>query len=201
MNNWTKITIAILVTISASFAAYYYNAESYDYPKDRAEQPIAFSHKIHAGENQMPCQYCHAYTAKAAQPGIPSVRACMGCHTFIPGEDRNYDYNGAEINFKEEITKLRGFWERGEPIPWVKFHFIPEHASFTHQPHIRAGLECAECHGQVDTVDLLVPVNKIEMGFCISCHNTKLKSEQQMIQIAEEGKELVYLKDCQICHH
>lgn len=202
----TRQLLALLVISLLGF--YIYGAQSGDdSPEYPTVQPIAFSHKIHAGENEIPCQYCHAYSSKAAHPGIPSVKSCMGCHNYVLGEDRDYDYNGVKINFKKEIEKLRGtsavegYWQRGEPIPWLKFHFVPQHARFKHKPHIRAGMECSECHGDVKEMDLVKPVHKIEMGFCISCHKVKQKSEQEMVKLAAEGKELVYLRDCNTCHY
>ncbi len=164
-------------------------------------QPIAFSHKVHAGENSIPCQYCHSYAHKAETPGIPSLRACMGCHKFIAGSDRKYDYNGTSINFKEEIKKLRGYWERKEPIPWRKYHFVPQFARFKHQPHIRAGLQCETCHGDVKTMDVVKPVHVINMGFCVSCHRQREMTQEELAAHAAQGKELTYMRDCVTCHY
>ena len=156
-------------------------------------QPIAFSHKIHSGVNNIPCTYCHSYVAKSSQPGIPSVQQCMGCHTYVNAKydsndpDRIYEYNGEQIDpnnylydgrkrivFENEIKKLTGYWDRKEPIVWVNYHYVAEHAKFPHKPHIRYGLECTTCHGNVENIDQPRPIVKMQMGWCISCHEEKL---------------------------
>jgi hypothetical protein len=201
MRKWLRILAVFLLISSVALVYFFLSGREEASGAKPVEQPVAFSHKIHAGDNQIPCQYCHAYADNAAHPGVPSLKACMGCHQYILGEDRNYDYNGKSINFKTEIQKVRDYWSRQEPIVWNRYHFVPEHAHFKHEPHIRAGLDCAQCHGQVENVDLVVPVHKIEMGWCISCHRQNQKTDAQMAELAKEGKELVYLRDCYTCHY
>ena len=169
-------------------------------------QPIAFSHKIHSGVNNIPCTYCHSYVAKSSQPGIPSVMECMGCHTYVKAEydsndpERLREYKGEVIDpnnylydnrkrivFEEEIKKLTGYWERKEPIVWVNYHYVAEHAKFPHKPHIRYGLECTTCHGNVDEVDIPKPIVKIQMGWCISCHEEKLDANFKQIEANHKG--------------
>ncbi|HSG32346.1 MAG TPA: cytochrome c3 family protein [Thermodesulfobacteriota bacterium] len=154
-------------------------------------QPIFFSHKIHAGENQIPCEYCHSYVAVSAKPGIPSVQKCMGCHTHIPGKDELYEDGPEKINFQTEINKLKDYWDKKTPIPWVKVHYVAEHARFKHKPHIKRGIECSACHGEVENMHVVKRVKKIEMGWCITCHEDNAKDE----------KELERLKDCLTCHY
>jgi len=200
MSKWKKLLFLsiTLVALGLGYVLYGNDARS---SNDGVNQPIAFSHKIHAGENQIPCQYCHYDVAKGPSPAIPSIKACMGCHNYVGGTDREYNYNGRTINFKDEIGKLKGYWAKQEPIVWNKYHFVPDFARFKHRPHIRANLECATCHGDVKNVDLVVPVHKLEMGWCMSCHREKQKSESEMEALASDGKELVYLRDCATCHY
>jgi hypothetical protein len=137
-------------------------------------QPIDFSHRIHATDNEIPCQYCHIYAARTPSAGVPSVARCMGCHTAI-----------ASVRERPEVLKLKDFWERQEPIPWIKVHDVPDFVHFTHKRHIQAGLECQECHGEVQTMDRVTRVAPMTMPWCIDCH-TALE--------VENGR------DCWTCH-
>jgi mono/diheme cytochrome c family protein len=157
-------------------------------------QPIFFSHVIHAGSFQIACQYCHAGARRASAAGLPSVERCMGCHKIV----------GAQGN--PEIDKLKGYWERKEPIPWVRVFKVPEHARFTHKPHVRAGLQCQTCHGRVEAMeqvaartgqnlvnDLLnlagAPAEppKLTMGWCVECHRLVNDRGIQAVQKAADA--------------
>jgi hypothetical protein len=125
---------------------------------DRAPvQPIAFSHKIHAGDNRIPCLFCHRYAPKSPIAGIPAVADCRACHLFIARD-------------APEIKKLMGYWENKEPIPWVRVYWVPDHVYFPHMMHIRAGLACSACHGDVAGMTRVTRSRKIEMGWCLNCH-------------------------------
>jgi hypothetical protein len=134
-------------------------------------QPIPFSHKHHAGEFQIGCQYCHSNTSESPSAGVPSVEVCMGCHAQFPP---SYDE-------MEGIRILKEHWEDQRPIEWEQVHRLPEYVQFKHNRHSQAGLECQRCHGPVEKLDKLyvvpdgfwkygVPVKKLEMGWCIDCH-------------------------------
>ncbi|MBW2383088.1 MAG: cytochrome c3 family protein [Deltaproteobacteria bacterium] len=134
-------------------------------------QPIPFSHKHHAGDFQIDCQYCHSNTSEAPAAGVPSVEVCMGCHAQFPAA---YD----EI---EGIRILKQHWEEKKPIEWEQIHRLPEYVQFKHNRHFQAGVECQSCHGPVEKLDKLhlvpdghwkygVPVKKLEMGWCVECH-------------------------------
>ena len=124
------------------------------------EQPIAFSHKLHAGEKQIPCQYCHAYARRSLVAGVPSVQACMGCHQLVAVR-------------KPEVRKLAAYWEQRQPIPWIKVHNLPDFVYFSHKRHVRAGVQCQECHGPVETMEEVRQVSSLEMGWCLSCHQQR----------------------------
>ena len=104
-------------------------------PAHAPAQPIFFNHVIHAGSFQIPCQYCHADARRGATAGLPSVQRCMGCHTIIGAQDN------------PEIRKIHDYWNRRQPIPWVRVFKVPEFTYFAHKPHVRAGVECQTCHG------------------------------------------------------
>jgi hypothetical protein len=127
-------------------------------------QPIFFRHDIHAGLYKMQCQYCHYSVEVSPEPGIPSVQTCMGCHLVIGGRDSTHQV---------EIKKLRQAWTEKKPIEWVRVHYLPRHAHFPHQRHIKAlgPNACATCHGDVQRMPQVFKVNNVDrMGFCITCH-------------------------------
>tara|TARA_B100001250_G_scaffold396247_1_gene402039 strand:+ start:4702 stop:5922 length:1221 start_codon:yes stop_codon:yes gene_type:complete len=146
------------------------------------EQPIAFSHKIHAGENGIDCNYCHHTARSSKHAGIPSVNVCMNCHTYI---------NEGAITGKEEINKIYaaiGFdpntrtyipnYEQ-KPIEWVRIHNLPDLAYFDHSQHVNvAGVECQTCHGPIEEMDEVYQYSKLTMGWCINCHReTEIDTE------------------------
>ncbi len=135
------------------------------------DQPIAFSHKIHAGDYKIPCQFCHPFAERSPVAGVPSVRVCMGCHQITAAQ-------------KPEVQNLKTYWDKDEPVPWVRVHNLPGHVRFAHQPHIRKGLTCQECHGLVETMDRLRKAAPLSMGWCVRCH---VKRDAD--------------RDCMVCHH
>ena len=135
-------------------------------------QPINFSHKVHAGDNEIPCQYCHAYAARTPSAGVPSVNKCIGCHNYVASD-------------QPEIQKVAQYWEDQEPIPWIKVYDTPDFVHFTHKRHIQAELECQECHGPVETMDVVERQSSLKMPWCVSCH-TKEETENG--------------RDCYTCH-
>ncbi len=127
---------------------------------DPSAQPIAFSHAHHVTEVGLDCQLCHAYARRGPVAGIPSVQRCVGCHQVV-------------LNERPEILKLLEYWENEEPIPWVRVHDLPDHVRFGHKPHIRAGVECTDCHGDVEEMQAAVKVESLSMGWCLSCHEER----------------------------
>lgn len=126
-------------------------------------QPIAFSHKIHAGDYKIACEYCHSYARRSSVAGVPSVQLCIGCHKITALD-------------KPEVRKLKGYWERKEPIPWTKIHDLPDFVIFTHKRHLLKGIACQTCHGPVETMDQMRQVASLEMGWCVSCHKEQRAS-------------------------
>lgn len=188
-----RITLlSVPVLTLAIFLGLYFldNAES---SNKGPVQPVRFSHKIHAGSenDQIPCQYCHSFVDVSPNPGIPSVKKCMGCHTHIAGRDVEYDFGGTTINLQQEIAKVREYWAKKEPIPWNKVNTMPNYVHFNHKRHIKRGFECAACHGDVANMDQVYQVTRLNMGFCITCHTDN----------AKDHEELAHLKDCLTCHY
>lgn len=128
-------------------------------------QPIWFSHKVHAEQNQIDCRYCHTGVDYGKQATIPNAGLCMNCHNVV---------RQGKITGTEEIAKIIKAWETGQPIEWVRVHNLPDHVYFNHAQHVNAGkLDCAECHGKVETMHEVMQVSNLSMGWCLNCHRTK----------------------------
>lgn len=122
------------------------------------EQPIAFSHKIHAGDYEIACEYCHTGVEIAKSANIPSVNICMNCHSNIKTESL-------------EIQKLYTAQETGQPIEWVRVHNLPDLAYFNHSQHVKVGqVECQTCHGNIEEMEVVKQFAPLTMGWCIDCH-------------------------------
>jgi mono/diheme cytochrome c family protein len=135
-------------------------------------QPIEFSHVVHAGSYRIDCQYCHADARRSPYAGIPSVERCMGCHKIVAAQGN------------PEIQKVQEYWNRKQPIPWVRIHKLAGFVYFPHKRHVQVGLQCQECHGPVEAMQRVAQVAPLTMGWCIACH-------------AEQRGPL----DCVTCHH
>ncbi len=149
-------------------------------------QPIYYSHKVHAGVNQISCLYCHGSAWDSKHATIPSVNICMNCHKNINTYEKGpklHDEDGNEINGTAEIQKLyaaAGFkagqdWDpsKAKPIEWVRVHNLPDHVYFNHSQHVRVGnVQCQTCHGEVTSMDVAKQYAELSMGWCINCHRT-----------------------------
>lgn len=120
-------------------------------------QPINFSHRKHAGDMQIPCQYCHVNTEQGRIATVPAMNVCMNCHKIA----------GAG---KPEVEKLKEHYAKGEEIEWVRVHDLPDFVYFTHRVHIAKGFACQQCHGPVETMDRIEQVAPLTMGWCVDCH-------------------------------
>ena len=158
------------------------------------EQPIYFSHKIHAGENKIDCQLCHSSAKYGKVSEIPSVNVCMNCHKGIAEYKGKYIEEGKDRAFyTAEIKKIyeAAGWDEGsqsytgktKPIEWVRIHNMPDFVYFNHSQHVVAGEQtimkakkvdvvCKACHGQVQEMDKVQMANNFTMGWCIECHRT-----------------------------
>lgn len=121
------------------------------------EQPIPFSHRLHAGENQIPCQYCHAGAEKGRHATVPSMNVCMNCHSVVAGDRPN-------------VQLLKKYYEEGRSFEWVRVHDLPDFVYFSHRWHVAKGVACQTCHGPVENMDRITQVRTMQMGFCVDCH-------------------------------
>ena len=166
-------------------------------------QPIHYSHRIHAGANKIECKYCHSSARVSKHSGIPSLNVCMNCHksiyqvaeeTLEEGK-REYgvDYNKeikklyAAVGWDEEDQKYTG---ESQPVEWIRIHNLPDFAYFNHsQHHIVGGIQCQECHGPVEEMEIMYQYSSLTMGWCINCHretNVKVEGNAYYEQIHEE---------------
>lgn len=123
----------------------------------RPEQPVPFSHKLHADSLQIHCQYCHSNVEKSAHSTVPPTATCMNCHVAIKTES-------------ERLQQVRDSWEKGTPIEWRRIHKLPDYVNFNHSRHIRAQIDCASCHGEVEKMGVVAQQKPLSMGWCLDCH-------------------------------
>ena len=147
------------------------------------EQPIYYSHKVHAGTNQISCLYCHGGSQDSKHANIPSVNVCMNCHMAIKEYkgDAIVKEDGKQVNGTAEIAKLYKYagWNSdtkkydkpGSPIEWVKIHNLPDHVYFNHSQHVKVGKQnCQTCHGPIQEMPEVYQYSELSMGWCINCH-------------------------------
>ncbi len=149
-------------------------------------QPIFYSHKVHAGINQINCLYCHGGAWESKQASIPSVNVCMNCHKSINTYEKGpelFDADGKKVDGTAEIQKLYSYagfdpnnassWDpsKAKPIEWTKIHNLPDHVFFSHEQHVRVGnVQCQTCHGEITSMNEVKQFAELSMGWCINCH-------------------------------
>ncbi len=164
-------------------------------------QPIAFSHKIHAGQYEIDCNYCHTGVRNSKSANIPSANICMNCHSSIKTDS-------------EEIKKIKAAVDNNTPIEWVRIHNLPDLAYFNHSQHVAVGeIECQTCHGPIEEMDVVYQYSPLTMGWCINCHretdvNTKGNEYyDKLVKLhSETSKEPMKVEDiggleCSKCHY
>lgn len=176
------------------------------------EQPVPFSHALHAGQLGMDCRYCHSTVEKAAFAAIPPTATCMNCHTTIHATS-------------PRLAPVRESYNTGKPVDWVKIHDIPDFATFNHSIHVNKGIGCVTCHGRIDKMEVVKQVNSLSMSWCLDCHRAPEKNLRPRDQVTnmtwdpvkdagktqlELGLELkqeykirniAYMTSCSTCHH
>jgi hypothetical protein len=168
-------------------------------------QPLAYSHALHAGTLGMDCRYCHNTVEDAAHAAVPPTKTCMGCHTGIRAAS-------------DKLRLVRDTYARGESIPWVRVHDLPDYAYFDHSAHVRRGVGCATCHGRVDQMEVVYQVQPLSMQWCLECHRNPERYLRPLDQITnmswslpeaeqlELGRQLRQQydinpsQDCSTCH-
>jgi hypothetical protein len=176
-------------------------------------QPIAYSHRLHAGELRIACQYCHTNAERSRYAGIPASAICMNCHSTVTataGAVRAEDEAAIKEGRKPrrlvspELAKLYaaiGLGPDGKPDPasrpapvaWTRIHNLPDFVYFDHRAHVTSGVACQTCHGPVETMERVRQAADLSMGWCVNCHRDANKS-------GIDGKRVNASLDCATCH-
>ncbi len=154
------------------------------------EQPIPFSHQLHAGKMQTDCRYCHIEVERSRHATIPAAEICMNCHR-IARTDR------------PAIKLLTDYFNRGESIPWKRLHRLPDFVYFSHGAHVNNGIDCSRCHGPVFEMERLERQAPLTMGWCLDCHRQGVEAINHPAAaeatVGEDGK-IYGPESCGACH-
>jgi len=134
----------------------------------RPEQPVPFSHALHAGDLKMDCRYCHNTVEVTAHAAIPPVATCLNCH-----HGKDADGQSTKLGIHTESAKLAPIREAAaldQPVLWRRVHDLPDYAYFNHSAHVSRGVSCVSCHGRIDHMDVVEQKATLSMGFCLTCH-------------------------------
>lgn len=155
------------------------------------EQPIPFSHKIHAGDNKIDCKYCHVGAEKTRHATVPSVNVCMNCHIAVKTES-------------PWIQKISQAYKAGKPIEWVRVHELPDYVYFPHHRHVAKGVSCQTCHGPVETMDRVTQQGALTMGWCMDCHRGVTTPKNVLAKVypgIKNPQGVVAPVQCNTCHN
>jgi len=159
------------------------------------EQPIQFPHNLHVGLG-VQCLYCHPGALRGSSPGLPTQNKCWGCHQQI-----------AKTNTSPKLAVLVDYVQNNKPIQWVPVAQVPDFVHFNHRPHIAAGVNCEDCHGDMSKVEIAENPQVMNMGWCLNCHKSRTEDNiQNNPQKLSEVSALLYekrtkLTDCGTCHY
>lgn len=207
---WTNQlpTIAAVVTVillvGGTGLVWYYGSPKYTDVGFRPEQPVPYSHKLHADDLGIDCRYCHSNIEKSPHANVPSTQTCMNCHKLI-------------LPDSEKLLPVRESYKIGIPIEWVRVHMLPDYAYFDHSAHLRAGVGCVSCHGRIDQMEKVTQAKPLSMSWCLDCHRDPAPNlrppeevtnmrwtppEDQLERAAQQIKELEIDPpvDCSGCH-
>lgn len=182
------VALCVAVAVLGGVAMVFPTASNQGYAP---EQPIPFSHKIHAGDNKIACQYCHSAPEKSRHSTVPSMNVCMNCHTVVKTKS-------------PYIQKVKQAFSEGRAIEWVRVHELPDHVYFPHRMHVTKGIACETCHGDVKTMDRVEQKSPLTMGWCLECHRG-VTTPKHILEAAYPGvsnpKGHVATTNCSACHH
>jgi hypothetical protein len=185
-----KVYIALAVLVVFLIGGYYLSEGAIGLGRQQGYQPVQpifYSHRVHAGINQISCLYCHSNALVSKHATVPPLNVCMNCHAAINEYSKGpklYREDGSEVDGTAEIQKLYSYvgydantsayhTEGAKPVEWVKIHNLPDHVFFSHSQHTAAGkVQCQTCHGPIQTMDEVHQFAPLSMGWCINCHRT-----------------------------
>jgi hypothetical protein len=189
---------------------YYYALPSYTRVGFTPDQPVPFSHELHAGNLGLDCRYCHQSVFDSTAATVPTSQTCMNCH------------NPQKANVKgtsPALAPVRASFLTGQPVQWKRVHKLPEFAYFNHAAHVNKGVSCVECHGKVNEMKVIRHEQPLSMGWCLKCHDDPAKSLRPLSEVTnmnwtppegrskeEIGREIMERlqvkapSNCQSCH-
>lgn len=200
-----KLLAAKLLLVGiVALGVWYYFSPRFIEVGYRPKQPVAYSHKLHAGDLGIDCRYCHNNVEKSAHAGVPPTQTCMNCHKMIATQS-------------SKLAAIRASWSEDKPMKWAKVHDLPDFVYFPHNAHVSAGVGCQSCHGDVASMEVVTKSEPLSMRWCLDCHrnpapnlrpaseitNTKYNPENKI----EVGKAILAQKklhppeNCTACHH
>lgn len=184
---WTNqtprlITLGALSGLVVTVFAVYWWASPYNTDVGYApKQPVAYSHKLHAGDLKMDCRYCHVGAEQGPHAGVPPTQTCMNCHKQVKTES-------------EKLQLVRDSWANDKSIEWVRIHKLPDFAYFNHSAHLgvgvgenRAAIGCETCHGRIDTMEVVRQVQPLSMSWCLECHSNPTQNLRPVEDITKMG--------------
>jgi len=158
---------------------WYFGSPKYTDVGYQPEQPVPYSHKVHAGDLGLDCRYCHIGVEVSESATVPPTQTCMNCHTLVKADS-------------EKMKLVQESWATGKPIEWVRVHDLPDYAYFDHSAHINVGVGCASCHGNVAEMEKVIQVEPLSMGWCLDCHRNPdehIRAKDQVTNMKWEPSE------------
>lgn len=152
-----RLPVTIFVALTAFTLTFFASRAERDGVGYTPDQPINYSHKLHAGEMQIDCQYCHIGVEKSRHAVVPPVATCMNCHTVARKD-------------KPEIVTLTKYYNQNKALLWKRVHKVPDYAYFSHSVHVNKDIECESCHGEIKQMEKVGQLKSFTMGSCLNCH-------------------------------
>ncbi len=182
------LSLIVVIGLIVALTQFYPTASNQGYAP---EQPIPFSHKLHAGDNKIPCMYCHSGAEKSRHASIPSLNVCMNCHNVVKTDS-------------PLIKQVRAAYDSGKPIEWVRVHELPDYVYFPHKRHVAKGVSCETCHGNVKEMDRIEQKGALTMGWCMECHRGQTTPKDVLRKVYPHMKNPegpVASVSCNTCHN
>lgn len=196
-------SVGVLGLLATAVIWYYFSPEFTDVGYQPV-QPVPYSHALHVGELGLDCRYCHANVERAAVASVPPTQVCMNCHQLVARDS-------------EKLAVIRDSIASGMPVEWVRIHNVPDYAFFDHSIHVRAGVGCSSCHGDIAQMEVVQQTEPLSMGWCLDCHRdpaphlrprdqitntswTVPKDQAQFAAQAIDQRQLAPPEDCSACH-
>jgi hypothetical protein len=201
--NYLPLVAAVGVAVlggTVTFGIWYYLSPRNTQVGYAPEQPVHYSHKLHAGDMGIDCRYCHANIERSQEAMIPPTQAFMGCHAVVKKDSA-------------KLAALRASWTSGKPVEWVRVHRLPDYVYFDHSVHLAKGVGCVSCHGRIDQMEVVRQDQPLNMAWCLECHRDPAKNLRPKDQITnmtwkqspEEAEQFAQLhvkgpEHCSGCH-